>query len=51
MFIERECYDILELMGDIGGITALIMGVLSIVTDYFASVRTDSIFAERAYFG
>ena len=40
-----------ELLGDVGGLIAIVWGGLSIVTDYFAEIRIDAIFAETAYRG
>ena len=49
--IERECYDMEELLSDLGGMAAIILGVFKVVTDYFADIRTNAIFAEMAYQG
>ena len=49
--VERDCYDLEELLSDVGGILAIVVGGLKIITDYFAELRTMAIFAERGYMG
>ena len=51
MRVERECYDIVELLGDVGGIIAIVWSIFGVFTDYFGGIRIDAILAERAFRG
>ena len=46
---NRYCYDLINLLGDIGGIYAAVTGVFSVIASHFAEARATSIIATRAY--